>query len=65
MQAQMERIRRSYLYKDRYQAFLSTEIFKIITVIYEERECSYDTENKDEIDLNNGHFVTLQKHKII
>ena len=28
-----------------------------------ERECSYDTKNKDEIDLNNGDFVAPKNTK--
>ena len=46
----MERIRRSYLQNNNYY-------------LRAERECSYDTKNKDEIDLNNGDFVAPKNTK--
>lgn len=60
----MERIRRSYLYEDSYQAFLKhRDLQNNNYYLLAERECSYDTKNKDEIDLNNGDFVAPKNTK--
>ena len=60
----MERIRRSYLYEDRYQVFLKyRDLQNNNYYLRAERECSYDTKNKDEIDSNNGDFVAPKNTK--